>query len=379
MKRLASLAVLASCATTAAPPVEAPPPIPRTVRGAAGDRDLRVMMAEVASAKACALIQGQFRALRDVHQRDTAAGVLWIRDCKLTNDGTKVAFELGGSGWTWADEQKKEAGAKFVVHQYVKFDVTAKLAGSFDIAYAPSTHVASVYFTPTAPPDVTMTTAGKLHVDRDGVWAELLGLVGSAVGENPDAKGADEAAKQGKHEMRDQLADGLSVTVDLCSGLSRMTLGRPPKGELGSADAGETRRVPIEMHDGGLMVFAPQLAPDGMSIDVDAQGPVHVGLACHAQAEAAAEAFVAGKSYTPQFLVEKDVTGKATLRVGAQRCLVSVIARAATPRDVTFDYARPAREIARSTGGPLIRCGKPATTARAGGLARSGISVILTL
>jgi hypothetical protein len=240
------------------------------------------------------------------------------------------------------------------VHEYVKFDVDAKLTGAFDVAYDRGTHVASLWFSPSALPEVHMKTRGDFSVQREGAWAEVIGALGSVVGQDPEKKGAVEAATQGKQEMKGQLADGLSVTVDLCTGLSRMTLGRSPKGQLGAADAGETRTVPIEMHANGLMVFAPQLAPDGVSITVDSKGPVQIGLACRTEADAASIAFLEGRAVTPKFLAQKIVDGKSTLRVGPQRCPVTVIA--AATRDVTFDFARPAHEIAQSTGGPLVAC-----------------------
>ena len=42
-------------------------------------------------------------------------------------------------------------------------------------------------------------------------------------------------------------ATWLSVTINLCTGLSRFGLGREPKGAMDKPDAGETKRVPIEL------------------------------------------------------------------------------------------------------------------------------------
>ena len=53
------------------------------------------------------------------------------------------------------------------------------------------------------------------------------------------------------------------MTVNLCTGLSRLTRGRLPKGTMGAAEAGESRRVPVEIEAGGVMYFVgPQLAGD---------------------------------------------------------------------------------------------------------------------
>jgi hypothetical protein len=352
----AALFAIAACAHDAAPPPATPPQQP--LRDAMGDQDLRMMIAEVASTKACALIEHQFRSLRDKDHPQIANGVLWIRGCKISHRGTAINFELSGSGWTWADQVKQQAGAKFAVHQYVKFDVDAVLRGAIDVAYDRDTHIASVWFSPSGEPAVKFTTVGGVDVDRKGLWSSIVGGVGTVVGQSPDKKGLKESETIGTHQMTSELSDGLSMTMDLCTGLPRMSLGRPPKGQMGPADAGESRQVPIEMHEGGMMVFQPQLAPHGMSVKIDAKGPVHVGLVCEKDAEAAAAEFLAGKPATTKYLAQKIVTGTETLVVGAQSCPVTVIATAASPETVLFDYARPPAETARATGGPLIACAR---------------------
>ena len=85
-------------------------------RGASGDADLRVMLAELASAKACEMIRGQFRPLRAPDRADVVTGLMWIRECKVTNVGTSVSLSLAGDGWQWADQQQHKAGGSFSVH-----------------------------------------------------------------------------------------------------------------------------------------------------------------------------------------------------------------------------------------------------------------------
>jgi hypothetical protein len=130
-------------------------------------------------------------------------------------------------------------------------------------------------------------------------------------------------------------------------------------------DAGETHQVPIEIQPGGLMVFGPQLAPDGMTIQVTARhGAVRVAMACAEKAEQVAEAFVGGALAEVPYLATADVRTTARLHVPAQHCPVVVLARSLETRDlVTFDWQRPQGETARSTGGPLIHCGGAARPA----------------
>ena len=97
-----------------------------------------------------------------------------------------------------------------------------------------------------------------------------------------------------------------------------------------------------------------------MTVDVDVRkGTARLLLLCNDQAQAQANAFLAGRD-PPRgsFLVARDVRGKATVRTGAARCPVSLIATAASGSSeaVTLTWRRPALEAAQSTGGPMIYC-----------------------
>jgi hypothetical protein len=174
-----------------------------------------------------------------------------------------------------------------------------------------------------------------------------------------------EAKAQGSQQLVKELADGISVTINLCTGLSRFGLGRQPTGAMNNADAGESKRVPIELQSNALLVFGPQLVGDaGFTANVDAgTNQMYVALACRDQAEALAAAYVDGHPL-PQIktLTAKNVTGKASLHVAKASCQVSLIAERVNANGpaITFDWQRPLAEVARSTGGPLIACDSPA-------------------
>ncbi len=338
------------------PPPAPPAPAARPpIRGAAGDADLRVMLAELASAKACEMIRGQFRGLRDPERPDVVTGVLWIHDCKITSEGTQVTFHLGCSGWQWAEQTQHKGGATFQVKQYVKFDVDTTIPGALDMAYDQKTHVVSLWFTPRRV-DVKFAPIGDVSVDEKGLWSSVVGALGAVFASSPDEQATQQAKQQGAQQFKSELADGLSVTINLCSGLARFNLGRPAKGKMVEPDVGETRHLPVEVQPGGLMVFGPQLVGPAMSAHIDARGSVRVALVCHEQAEAAAAAFLKGEKPRVHELASATVTrGAGELRIPRTSCPVALLA---WPLDgpATFDYQRPAKEIARSTGGPLIAC-----------------------
>lgn len=343
-----------------APPPPQPPPPP--ARGAVGDSDLRVMLAEVASAKACEMMKGTFRGLRKEGEHDVTTGILWTRDCKITNDGTKVLFKLHGNGWQWSEKTEKKAGAKFEVREYVKFAVDVTIPGALDIAYDRGDHVVSLWFTPAQTPEVKFTPLGDVDVDAKGAWSSVVGALSSVFANSPDEQGKQKAEQIGKQQFVNEMVNGLTVAIDLCTGYQRFTVGRPGKGDLGPPDPGESRTRPIEIQPGGLMAFGTFLAPDGMHINVHSDGPVRVGLACADKVYPVADQFIAEQPQAPiETLAQKDITGTGELAVKPQRCKVAVVVRSLAQQKVTFDWQRPPREIAQSTGGPAIHCERKQT------------------
>ena len=93
------------------------------------------------------MIRGGFHGLRAAEHPEVVTGVLWIRECKITNVGPRVTFNIAGNGWSWIDETQPKAGGTFAVRQYVRFSIAATIRGELDIAYDRSTHVASLWFT----------------------------------------------------------------------------------------------------------------------------------------------------------------------------------------------------------------------------------------
>jgi len=354
------LLALATCKHDVASPPQAAAP-PKTVaptRGAAGDADVRVMLAELASSKACAMIRGGFHGLRAPDHPDVVTGVLWIRECKITNVGLRVTFRVAGNGWLWVDQTKSTGGGTFVVRQYVRFSIASTIQGALDVAYDRDAHVATLWFTPAGAPDVDFKTIGDIEVDRQGLWSSAVGALGTAFATSPEDLALDEATTRGTHDLNAKLAGGIGVTINLCTGLMRGHLGRPSKGEMGAANVGETRRVPVEIQPGGVMIIGPQRANDGLTLQASAlQGGVRLTLVCAQHAETVAAEFMTGRiTSTIPVLGSIDVRTKARLRIKPTTCPVVVVASPLDNAPTRFAWERPTSEIARSMGGPLIHC-----------------------
>jgi hypothetical protein len=356
---LLAFALLAGCEHEVPPPIPVAPVAP--MRGAAGNSDLRVMLSDVASSKACGMIVDGFRGLRAPDAPDVVTGVLWIRDCEISNDGTHVTFEIKGNGWLWVDQTKSKAGGSFIVRQYVRFGVDATIRGALDIAYDRKSHVVTLWFTPDQPPAVAFRTIGDIEVERDGVWSSIVGALGTAFATSPEAQALSQATSQGTTDLSARLADGLAVTINLCTGLRRVELGRSPKGEMGEADVGESRSVPVDVQPGGVIMIGPQIADDGMTLKAIAlAGAVRLDLVCAKDADTLASEYINGQiASSVPILGTTDVRDESRLRIKSTRCPVVVVATALDDAPARFAWERPTAEIARSTGGSLVRCHKP--------------------
>jgi hypothetical protein len=318
------------------------------------------MVAELASAKACEQIRGNFQALPAASRPSVMSGALWIHTCRITNAGTQVKFHLEGHGWQWIDEEKKKGGGRFTVHQYVRFGVVATIAGTLDIGYDPRSHVASVWFSVQGDPEVQFTPIGKLDVDAEGAWSSVLSATASLLASSPEQSARRDAKTQGATDLKKQLAEGISVTVDLCTGMIRSGVGQTSPGEMGALGVGETEQISVELHPGGVMIFGPQLASEGMTVLADVRnGTARLLLMCNDQAQALAKAFLGGRDLPRRsVLTARDVRGKAIVQAGAARCPVSLVATVVpgSSEAVSLNWRRPQAEAAQSTGGPMIYC-----------------------
>src|SRR5262249_44294850 len=139
------------------------------------------------------------------------------------------------------------------------------------------------------------------------------------------------------------------------------TVGHLPKGELAPPDVLEPSSTTLELQPGGVLMLGPQRARDGMTVHVDSPGQIDIALACVADAEAAARAYLAN-SAPPRFTALAELHDQAStdLTIGSTSCPVAVIARsrATSGPPLQFTVARSSTEIGFTNGGPLVRCAK---------------------
>ncbi|CAN5480136.1 hypothetical protein BH11MYX1_BH11MYX1_23920 [soil metagenome] len=355
------VALVAACSSKKeSAPDPLPVPVPETpLRDAEGDKDIRALVNDLIAGKACHEVEHRFSGIRDVKRAQTLVGSVWIRECQIENEGSHLAIRIAASGWEWVDQTQKKAGGTFVVKQYVKFDVVAKLAGTIDLAYDPKVHVASLWYTPTAVADVQFKPRNDIDVDSEGAWSSILGGTGALIGKSPDETAEQTAVKKGATAVQLANAKGVSVAVDLCTNTVRMSGERLPKGKMPKPSIGESERINAEVQNFGVLEFGPYAAPTGMTLAVDVEGgSAQMYLACVDQAEVVAAAFLEGKPNNAKPLTSEVISGKGTLHAPKERCPVVVVVRSIQPTPVKFTFVRPAAEATASKGGPLLHCGK---------------------
>ena len=359
MRRMLCLLLIAACSAKKATPPD-PPPAPKPeqpLRDAVGDADLRALVYDYLSEQACVRIKNHFSGIKDRLRKNVIDGQIWIRDCKITNDGKQLIADVSGSGWEWQHKVEKKAGGTFEVNQYVKFNVTAKLAGTADLAYSPKDHVASVWFTPTAKADVKFTPVGDIEVNRDDTWSSILGGAATLIGESPDDKAEQTADQKGTEAFEQQAARGFEVAIDMCSNTARMALKRLPKGQMPKPTVGETHKLQVEVQNYGVMIYGPYVQPEGLTLDVEVTGgSAKVNLACAKEAEETAQNFLDNKPNTATAIAAELVTGHAKLELPHERCPVVLVIRSVQPQPVMISFVRPQSEATRAAGGPLASC-----------------------
>jgi hypothetical protein len=302
---------------------------PKVKNPKVADPHFRELLVAIADARACKEVRNGFHSLRSSDSPDTVTGDLWIRECEIESHGTHLKFHFAGDGWQRVDQSTKKLGAEFSVNEYVRFHASATLEGTLDLAYEPKTHIATLWFKPSRPPDVKFEPVGKVQVDEHGLWSSIIGGIATVIGKAPGKEARKQVEQQGQQSFASRLDDGMTVTFNACSGSTRSQFGLLSPGIEAPLDVGDTMKVDVELKRGGVLVFGPEYATRPVSIDVRAaSGPVHVEAACLDETEKLAKAYVAGEPL-PQIktIAAAQITGHRQLALARPRCPFAVIAR----------------------------------------------------
>lgn len=284
---VAALAVSCGSDQKSTQPVTPTPPQPRRV--AAEAEDLRKMLVDVASRRACDRLRGMFRPIARGGAA-TYVGVAWISECEAFGTGNQLTLQLAGHGWQWVSRSSEAVGASFEVDTRVLFTFSVEARGDLDMAYADETKIFTLWFTPIDRPTTTFEVKGDVDVDSEGLWASIVGGVASMVGSSPEERATDKTRKVGRESFADRFAEGIATTVDLCSGKVRSGLGHPEQGEMLGPPA-DVQRHSARIYPGGLHMHGPVLLPVS-GVDLSAPESLDAKFVCQKDAAKLAHAFV---------------------------------------------------------------------------------------
>ncbi len=335
-----------------APPQPPPPP----QRTAAEADNLRVMLAEIAALKACERAQGTFRGLSGGPEAGTT-GTLWLDGCTATQDGKDMTLQLSGKGWRWLQRSPEKVGADFEVSQYGRFAVTVTVRGTMDIAYAPDSHIATLWFTPEGAPEVSFQSIGDVAVDKEGLWATVVAGAASLFATSPDEKADQKLESEGREKFEKRFAKGYAVTLDLCTGELATGFGHPPAGEMVGKPS-EGPAVEATLHRDGVLLSGPHDRKQPLEVvaNMKTSGGIQLQVVCEEDATQVAQAMLDGRALpVVKPIASAKLIGSKTLTVPPGGCSVVVLTRplAGNERSVSYSYqAKPAKPDSQ----PLATC-----------------------
>lgn len=348
--------------TTSGPEEAAP-------RSEAGDDaslgpDVRALLTDVVAHDLCGQLEGGTTPLGG-GEGAPATGRLWMRKCDARREGQHLVLSLDASAWRWVDRVASQAGASFAVNQYVVVAAHVEIEGVLRVAYDRERHVATVWLRPSRPPQVRARSVGRLAVEPEGLWSDIVGGAASLFGSSPTERAEERVGESAAADFREQLSEGISVAIDLCTAQRYLELGRLREGEIpeSAVDVGgdtyETAEL-IQLRPRGLGASGPFRGVDGrVEVEVSARrgGPVRAQLVCEEDGQRVLRAYVErGLGAVPEVpsLDEAVVSsGTRVLADGAQ-CTTMVLVRMPRGADGPATYGVVAR-ARRARAEPLVQ------------------------
>lgn len=323
---------LAGCGDASVGTVE---PLPVPERTAAQDVAVRALIVDVARHRACALLRDRFVPLpedRPGAPRRVTEGRLWVDRCVVRRDEDRLSLSLSGRGWQWVERSAAgPLGSSFTVRGTVRLETSLRMTSALDVRYEEDAHRVLVAMTPTETPTATVHPIGTIPIAPDGGWSSIIGGLGGLLGASPEAQARPLLEEQAALVVRRQLARGVTLGLDLCTGQPDLTFGPVGDGEAVEPPPFENEEgvlwldnERVRLHPGGLDLSGPWSTDEGdgtFELEVESGGPVEAWVLCRAEAALLASSYLAGGSATPTAHASRQrVRGRASLALRAADC-----------------------------------------------------------
>jgi hypothetical protein len=225
-----------------------------------------------------------------------------VERCDVSSAEDRLRIEVGGRGWRWIQERVQKAGATFDLREHVRFRGSLEVEGTLDFAYARERRVATVWFTPTRRPRVNVVPTVEPDVEARGPWSRLLGIAMMvATADSLNERGDEALRTQGSAQAANRIAQGMTMTYDLCTGQRDITGRVLPAGVVPIRPYESPPVHPwmenerVRVRPGGIDVSGPFDA-DGQEVHFDLEaeegGALRARLVCMQDAAPLLEAYL---------------------------------------------------------------------------------------
>lgn len=319
-------------------------PLAAPTRSAVQDGSLRTLLADVSENRLCDLLEGRLVPLQEPDAATgpdaglaPAVGRLWVETCNVERRGAQLAIDLGGRGWTWADESRAgPLGSSFAVRGFLRFRAQLSVEGDIDLGYSEEHRVVSLWFSPTRSPSSQMTLLGEIPVQAQGGWSGIIGTVGEILGGPLSQQARPVASQFGASLISQRLSRGFTATTDLCTGqpdfiIGPLADGQRPRRPYPDDDLVWQTNERINLFHGGIDVSGPWDAGSrGLRIDIENErGPgFQARLLCQQQARMVLEAFIEGRPAAMAGEINRRTvaTGRSeTIEIQSSTCPVMLV------------------------------------------------------
>lgn len=314
--------------------------------------DMRALAADIAADRVCRSLRNRFHRLKATRRPDMAIGVLWVERCRATARGEQISIAISGQGWRWVQREREKAGADFAVTDYGRFAFQVDARADIDVAYASANHVVTAWAELIDRPTLHIEPLGEIDVDAESVWGDIVGNAGALVGDSPEDVATEAFVARARKQAVDQLRQGMTVSIDLCSGDVDTEVGQLRAGRMLTPVREESvgPRHRAGLYERGLLLVGPVKIRRGTRLDIHviAGGPVRAAIVCEPQAAQLARAFAHGEPLpTVQVVAERTISGTGTVQVArppCQRAAVALIGTTDRPTEVEYGLTRLASE-----------------------------------
>lgn len=263
----------------------------------------QALLTDLLAHEACKRIDGSSLALvskpEDVDEEPAITGRIWVKSCQDEKVGERARVRFEGPAWRWVEGAQEKLGASFEINQYVSFRTNITLTGRVELDYAPEAKVATFWYLPTQPAEVSVNPIGQVQVTTPSAWSKLVGELGALTGEAPREQATQTFERRAEKLFERRLIPGYSIAVDLCTGqvhqkLGQLEAGVLPKAPYPSSEHTWKANGRVRLYPKGLDTAGPFQSDQDLffATRVDQGKELQAQVVCQSDAYRVVEAFV---------------------------------------------------------------------------------------